>query len=174
MGLILSSSATAIDLIQVDYSDKRQAADLVDLLNRYALDPMGMGKTLPGEVQQTLIRELAKRPHAFSILCYVDGRPAGLANCFEQFSTFKGQPLVNIHDIYVHDDFRGRGLSHGLLEKVEEIAIERGCCKITLEVLQGNEAARQSYQKFGFQSYELDPKLGQALFWEKTIPSGRR
>ena len=56
-----------------------------------------------------------------------------------------------------------------MLEKVEQIAIERGCCKLTLEVLEGNQAAQNSYQKFGFSAYELDPEMGRALFWDKKL-----
>ena len=56
-----------------------------------------------------------------------------------------------------------------MLNKVEDIAISKGCCKITLEILSNNEAAKASYKKFGFISYELDPKAGVALFWQKKI-----
>lgn len=38
--------------------------------------------------------------------------------------------------------FRGLGLSQRMLHKVEDIARQRGCCKITLEVLEGNAVAR--------------------------------
>jgi len=56
-----------------------------------------------------------------------------------------------------------------MLKKVEEIAISRNCCKLTLEVLANNTVAKSSYTKFGFKSYELDPDAGTALFWQKTI-----
>ena len=114
-------------------------------------------------------KELAKLPHAFSIIAYVDGKPAGLVNCFEAFSTFSCKPLVNIHDVIVIKEFRGHNLSQNMLAKVEEIAKSKGCCKLTLEVLSKNEAARSSYTKFGFSDYELDPKMGTAQFWQKLI-----
>lgn len=120
-------------------------------------------------VRKNLVATLALLPHAFSLLCYVEGQPAGLANCLEGFSTFKCRKLVNIHDIAVLPDFRGRGLGQGLLARVEAEARKRDCCKITLEVLEGNEPARASYRKFGFVSYELDPALGRAMFWEKPL-----
>jgi ribosomal protein S18 acetylase RimI-like enzyme len=60
-------------------------------------------------------------------------------------------------------------LSQLMLSKVEEIAKAKGCCKITLEVLEGNEIAKNAYRKFGFSSYELDPAMGRALFWQKNI-----
>ena len=38
---------------------------------------------------------------------------------------------------------------------VEEIALERNCCKLTLEVLEKNYIAINSYKKFGFNQYQL-------------------
>ena len=56
-----------------------------------------------------------------------------------------------------------------MLAKVEEIAKEKGCCKITLEVLNKNEPAKSSYKKFGFSAYELDESAGSAMFWQKEL-----
>ena len=158
-----------INVIEVDYSDSRQTKDLVSLLNIYAQDPMGGGKVLDDYVVSNLIDELAKRPYAFSVLCYVDKTPVGLVNCFEAFSTFTCKPLVNIHDVIVIKEFRGQNINQRMLTKVEEIAKSKGCSKLTLEVLSKNEAARSSYTKFGFSGYELDPKMGTAQFWQKLI-----
>ena len=52
---------------------------------------------------------------------------------------------------------------------VEDIARERGCCKITLEVLEGNPVAQGSYRKFGFSDGQLDPAHGRMLFWNKYL-----
>lgn len=157
------------DVVLVDYHNPQQASDLVELLNHYALDPMGGGAALPDAIKQNLASELAKRPFAFSLICYVDGEPAGMTNCFEGFSTFKCKPLINIHDLAVHPDYRGGGVSQAILEAVEKIATEKGCCKITLEVLAGNDIAKNAYIKFGFEGYELNPQMGSALFWQKNL-----
>ena len=157
------------EIFKVDYSDSKHSTDLGFLMNSYALDPMGGGRALSSFAQSNLALELSKLAHAWSVICYVDDSPAGLINCFEGFSTFKCQRLLNIHDIIVYKDFRGKSISQLMLVKVEEIARERDCCKLTLEVLQGNTVAQKAYLKFGFSGYELDPKLGQAMFWEKPL-----
>lgn len=158
-----------VEVVIADYLNEKHAVDLGYLLGQYALDPMGGGEPLTDFVKDNLASALSKIPHAFSVICYVDGKPAGLINCFENFSTFQCKPLINIHDIVVSQRFRGLGISQLMLAKVEALAIEKGCCKITLEVLEGNEVARKSYIKFGFAGYELDPQMGKALFWQKTI-----
>lgn len=158
-----------IEIIVADYLNTDQAVDIGVLLDAYSRDEMGGSQPLLESVKQNLARELSKLPYAFSILGYVNDKPAGLVNCFEAFSTFQCKPLINIHDIVVINEFRGLGLSQLMLAKVEEIAKSKGCCKITLEVLEGNKVAKNAYTKFGFDSYELDPMVGKALFWQKTL-----
>ncbi len=158
-----------IEVIKADYSDEKHRKEIPMLLERYAMDAMGGGKPLDSTVKDNLVGELAKLPHAFSIIAYADGQPAGLVNCFEVFSTFSCKPLVNIHDVAVLEEYRSKGISQKMLDKVEQIAKLKGCCKITLEVLSKNEIAKSAYQKFGFSGYELDPQAGTALFWQKPI-----
>ena len=152
-----------------DYSNAQHAKDIVFLLNRYALDPAGGGNGLSQYAQENLVRELAKLPFAFSIISYVEDAPAGLINCFTLFSTFKCKPLINIHDLVVLATYRKQGISQLMLAEVEKIAREKGACKITLEVLEKNYPAINSYTKFGFVGYELDPKYGNAIFLEKNL-----
>ncbi len=158
-----------IELFLADYSNEQYGIDIMTLLQSYALDPMGGGEPLSEYASDNLINELSKRSDAISIICYVDDKPAGLVNCFEGFSTFKCKPLINIHDVIVLNEFRGLGLCQRMLEKVEAIAKERNYCKMTLEVLEGNSAAKKAYLKYGFEAYELDPANGKALFWQKTF-----
>ena len=158
-----------ISIILADYHNRRHANDIGTLLNAYATDQMGGGIELDEYVKNNIASELARLPHAFSILGYIDNKPAGLVNCFEGFSTFKCKPLINIHDIVVSRAHRRSGISQLLLAKVEEIAKARACCKITLEVLEGNTPAQAAYRKFGFSGYELDPLMGKAMFWQKII-----
>ena len=156
-------------VLQASYTNAVHADAIGLLLNSYAEDPMGGGHSLPADLLQQLPAELAKRPHAFSVLAFVGGEPAGLVNCFEGFSTFACRPLVNVHDVVVKEQFRGLGLSQKMLQKVEEIARQRGCCKITLEVLEGNALAQSAYRKFGFDDSVFDPAHGRMLFWHKPL-----
>ncbi len=153
----------------VDYHNPTQSADLMILLNAYAKDSMGGGEPLSDYTQQNLITQLQNQPQVFSLICYVDEKPAGLVNCVKGFSTFSAKPLVNIHDVVVLPLFRGQGISQLMLAEVESIARDHDCCKLTLEVLEGNHIAKNAYQKLGFAGYELDPDMGQAVFWQKSL-----
>jgi len=158
-----------INIIKANYLDSTHEKDIINLLNSYALDPMGGSKPLSSIVKKDLVRELSNLTYAFSLIGYIDDTPVSLVNCFEAFSTFSCKPLINIHDLVVLEKYRGRGISQMMLEKVENIAKSKGCCKITLEVLSNNSAAKSSYKKFGFSDYELDPLAGSALFWQKKL-----
>lgn len=158
------------EIIRADLNNRQHGEALVFLLNEYAKDEMGGGCALSDEVQANLAGALAARSGAHVLLAWVDGQPAGVATCFEGFSTFACQPLLNLHDIAVHPDFRGRGLGKRLLAEVERLARELGCCKLTLEVLEGNQVAQAAYSASGFAGYELSPEVGRALFWQKKLP----
>ncbi|UFN47833.1 GNAT family N-acetyltransferase [Roseomonas sp. OT10] len=156
-------------ILRADYRDPVHARAVVALMDVYARDPAGGGRPLPPEVLAGLPEALACRPQAMGILAFAGEEPAGLVNLFEGFSTFAGRPLLNIHDVIVAPAFRGRGLAGRMLAEAERLARERGCCKLTLEVLEGNAAARAAYARLGFAGYSLDPGMGQALFWQKVL-----
>lgn len=158
-----------LQVIEADLADPAYAAATVRLLNEYALDPMGRGSALSRYARENLVPELLKRPAAHAILALVGDVPAGLLICMEGFSTFACRPLLNIHDVIVTRAYRGRGLARRLLEKAEALARALGCCKMTLEVLEGNRVARAAYRSFGFAGYELDPRAGKAEFWQKWV-----
>lgn len=150
-------------MLALNYQDPQHVQDMLYLLNKYALEHMSSATVLNRTVRNNLTAEVAKPPHAFSVICYVDNTPAGLVNYIEAFSTFKCTPLINIHDVVCT---KFRGLSQKMSPHVEKIAIQKGCCKITLEVLDGNHIAKNAHIKFSFAGYEYDPKMGNALFWE--------
>lgn len=153
----------------MDYRQIADAQALVMLLDAYARDPMGGGEGLADEVKARLCSDLAQRPDTASFIAWLDAQPVGLVNCIEGYSTFKAQPLMNIHDIAVLPAHRGQGVGQALLAAAEAHARERGCCKLTLEVLTGNTMALRSYERFGFAPYVLDPAAGQASFMQKWL-----
>lgn len=161
--------STSVHVQPLDLQQPGQAAAFISLLDHYASDPMGGGDGLGAYARQHLVDALAAQPGFIGGLAMVDGRAVGLINCFQGFSTFAARPLLNIHDIVVHRDWRRRGVGQALLAFAEEQARVRGCCKLTLEVLSGNDVAMRSYERAGYAPYVLDPAAGQALFLQKKL-----
>jgi GNAT superfamily N-acetyltransferase len=156
-------------VLPVDYQNPTHRQALVVLLDAYARDPMGGGEGLAQDVKDRLCDDLAARPTATSFIAWLGDVPVGLINCIEGYSTFKAQPLMNIHDIAVLPEHRGAGVGQALLAAAEQHARALGCCKLTLEVLTGNARALSSYLRFGFAAYALDPAAGQASFMQKWL-----
>ncbi len=163
------TTPTGLRICRADYSNPVHAAAVVMLLDAYAQDPAGGGEGLSDFAKSRLVPELAARPHAFSVLAFDGEQPVGLINCIEGFSTFACKPLVNVHDVAVLPGHRGQRVGEKMLELAEAIARERGACKMTLEVLQGNQSAIRLYERIGFAAYQLDPAMGQAQFFQKWL-----
>jgi len=153
----------------LDLSDADQALIWLELLDHYAQDPMGGGEGLSEYAKLNLVATIRQVPGFHGGLAWLDGRPVGLIDCFAGFSTFAARPLLNVHDIVVRAELRGRGIGQALLRWAEDRARELGCCKLTLEVLSNNMRAMASYQQAGFAPYVLDPAAGHALLMQKYL-----
>ncbi len=138
-----------------DLQRAEDAAAVVEIIDGYARDPVGGGRPLPAAVRDRLPAALARHPTAVIFLAFVDAEPAGVAVCFEGFSTFHARPLLNIHDLAVNRDRRGQGIGRALLEAVEAEAVRRRCCRLTLEVQDENRRARRVYDRFGFTDFAV-------------------
>jgi ribosomal protein S18 acetylase RimI-like enzyme len=163
------SEPDPIRIVRADYAHPAHATALVELLDHYARDPAGGGDPLSDFARAHLVAALAARPFIFSVLAFDGDAAVGLVNAIEGFSTFECRPLVNVHDVVVLPGHRGRGIAARLFAEIEAIACERGACKLTLEVLDGNASARALYRRLGFTAYQLDPAMGNAQFLHKWL-----
>jgi len=59
---------------------------------------------------------------------------------------------MQIATIAIHEDFRRRGLARQIMIHLCELAQQRHCRVVHLEVRQSNSAARQLYESLGFQT----------------------
>lgn len=160
---------SALQLATIDLGNAEHTDRLVELLDHYARDPMGGGHALAPAARARLIAELRRVPGYHGALAWHEGEAVGLINCFTGFSTFAARPLLNIHDIVVRSDRRGRGIGRALLEWAQDTARALDCCKLTLEVLSNNHPALRAYRAAGFVPYELDPAAGQAILMQKPL-----
>jgi len=135
---------------EADFADARDADAITTILNSYAMEPVGGGRPLPQDVRERLVPALRNHPTVLVLLAFEAETPVGVAVGFFGFSTFRARPLLNIHDLAVLPADRGKGVGSALLSAAEEHARRRGCCRLTLEVLESNSGARALYRRFGF------------------------
>lgn len=162
------SAPVEVRIVEAVFGDALHRASVVDLLDGYARDLMGGGEGLRPEVRARLVPALEQQPTALVLLAFAAERAVGIAVGFWGFSTFQAMPLLNLHDLAVVPELRGRGIGRALLAAVEARARARGCCKLTLEVLENNRTARGLYQSFGFEDYVLGSS-GPARFLSKSL-----
>jgi GNAT superfamily N-acetyltransferase len=107
-------------------------------------------------------RELASKHPSFGcLIAELDGRPAGFALFFHNYSTWTGRRGIYLEDLFVRDRARGRGVGRRLLVELARVAVARGCPRLELSVLDWNPA-RRFYEGLGFRwkhdwlGYRLD------------------
>jgi ribosomal protein S18 acetylase RimI-like enzyme len=157
-----------VEIVEADLDRLAHQEAVLALTDAYAIDPMGSGEPLPAAIREQLIDGLRKHPTTVILLAYVDGELAGIATCFLGFSTFAARPLLNIHDLAVSPEHRGRHVGVELLAAVEHKARELDCCKITLEVGDTNDRAKALYERAGF-SQPTSHDAGKLIFFTKDL-----
>jgi GNAT superfamily N-acetyltransferase len=153
-------------------ADLAQPSDqqaVLRLIDAYARDPLGQGAPLATEVAARLVDGLRSHPGTLIVLATRAHEAIGIAVCFRGFSTFAARPLINVHDLAVLPEHRGRGVGRALLEEVARHARQAGCCRLTLEVQHGNASARGLYESVGFQQDKADDAAGGTLFYSYPL-----
>ncbi|USD64069.1 GNAT family N-acetyltransferase [Vibrio sp. SCSIO 43136] len=123
------------------------------------------GSTL--EVDSNVVNQLFALPYFHGFVSSVDSKPAGFAVCFESFSTYRAQRVMNIHDFMVLDNFRGKGVGKAQLDGIERYCREHDYLKITLEVGEDNLAAKKLYSSCDYEDYRVVLKAQQ--HWQKYL-----
>jgi len=107
----------------------------------------------PGAVSATeddLLRHgFGPNPFYFCLIAERNGRAAGFALYFFNYSTWKGRPGLYLEDLFVLPELRGLGIGKALLERVAAVAVEKECPRLQWEVLDWNTPAIDFYRAMG-------------------------
>lgn len=101
--------------------------------------------------EELLARELFDKRHAEVLFALVDGQEVGFALFFHNFSTFLGRSGIYLEDLYVRPEHRGKGCGKGLLRKLAQLALERGCGRLEWACLNWNKPSIDFYLSTGAQ-----------------------
>jgi len=100
--------------------------------------------------EEDLLRDgFGAEPFFHCLIAEHDGRAAGFAFYFFNYSTWLGRPGLYLEDLFVQPEFRGLGIGKALLAQVAAIAVEKGCPRLQWEVLDWNTPAVEFYRALG-------------------------
>jgi GNAT superfamily N-acetyltransferase len=117
-----------------------------------------------------------ERRYAETLIAEEDGEPVGFALFFHNYSTFLAQPGIYLEDLFVLPEKRGGGTGRALLERLAQLALDRGCGRLEWAVLDWNVDAIRFYERLGAKPnaewtvYRLTGESLQAL----AVPRARR
>lgn len=78
-----------------------------------------------------------------------NGKPAGFALYFYNYSTWQGRPVLYLEDLFVCPTYRGKGIGKALLLHLARVAVEKGCGRYVWQVLDWNTSAIRFYESLG-------------------------
>ena len=73
----------------------------------------------------------------------------GFALYFHNFSTFLGKAGIYLEDLYVLEEYRGKGYGKALLKKLAEICVENNCGRLEWSCLDWNTPSIEFYKSLG-------------------------
>jgi GNAT superfamily N-acetyltransferase len=119
--------------------------DFIRALAAYEREPDAVSATEADLLQHGF----GPNPFYFCLIADHDGRTAGFALYFFNYSTWKGQPGLYLEDLFVLPELRGLGIGKALLERVAAVAVEKQCPRLQWEVLDWNTPAIDFYRAMG-------------------------
>jgi GNAT superfamily N-acetyltransferase len=126
-------------------ADVKQILAFIRALATYERAPDAVEAT-----EEDLLRD-GFGPHPFyeCLIAEHEGKPAGFALYFFNYSTWVGRPGIYLEDLFVYPELRGHGIGKALLKRVAAIALENGCQRMQWAVLDWNTPAIDFYAAMG-------------------------
>lgn len=105
---------------------------------------------LAGEFQLTAekLDAMMRRGKSVLLIAELNGVPAGMANYHYEDSTFSGDTMINIMDLYTAPEHERKGIAKAMLRHIAQIAIDEGH-KLKIAPLSSNEGPLGWYKRLG-------------------------
>jgi GNAT superfamily N-acetyltransferase len=125
--------------------DVKQILAFIQALATYERAPDAVEAT-----EEALLRDgFGPRPFYECLIAEHDGKPAGFALYFFNYSTWVGRAGIYLEDLFVYPELRGHGIGKALLQCVAAVALENGCQRMQWAVLDWNTPAIDFYAAMG-------------------------
>ena len=99
--------------------------------------------------EEELRGQLFEEKKAEVIFAVLDGKEIGFALFFHNFSTFLGRSGLYLEDLYILEEYRGKGYGKALFRELARVAVERGCGRFEWWCLDWNLPSIEFYRSMG-------------------------
>lgn len=97
---------------------------------------------------------LGDKPRYNAFLGEIGGETVSYVIYFFTYSSFLALPTLYIEDIFVLEEYRGRGVGQRMFDQCKAVAKREGCGRIEFTVLEWNRSAQAFYEKNGAKRLE--------------------
>ena len=134
------------------YATKEDAGLILEFIRDLATYEHMLNEVIATE--ELLAEWIFEKQKAEVIFALEDGKEVGFALFFHNFSTFLGRAGIYLEDLYVKENYRGKGYGKALLKELARITVERECGRLEWWCLDWNKPSIDFYRSLGAEPME--------------------
>lgn len=143
---------------QVNLNDLDAIAELFNLYRIFYRQPDEYQKC------KDFIQERIDNEQSHIFIVYVEGKAVGFVQLYKLYHYIKLQKQWLLSDLFVHPDYRGKGLSVALIDFAKQWCDQTNACGLMLETELTNDIGNSLYPRCGF---VLDQGHNYYYWWKK-------
>ncbi|WP_163831304.1 GNAT family N-acetyltransferase [Spartinivicinus ruber] len=97
------------------------------------------------------IKERLVNKDSVIFLAFVNNQSVGFTQLYPAFSSVAMKRMWYLNDLYVHPDYRKKGIAEALLEQAQQLALDTDALTVKLATAVDNNEAKALYEKVGYQ-----------------------
>ena len=124
---------------------------LIFALVRELADYEKLSAEVDASEEQIAAALFADQPRLYCDIAEWDGKAAGFAVWFLNYSTFRGRHGIYVEDIFVRPAYRQRGIGKALMARLAQRCVDEGYARFEWAVLDWNAPSIAFYKSIGAQ-----------------------
>lgn len=134
------------------FAERQDVSLILDFIRRLAeYEKVSQSVTA---TQEQLEEWLFDRKRAEVLFVEAAGKAVGFALFFESFATYPGKGGIYIDDLFVLEEYRGKGYGKALFQQLARLTVERGGIRMEWLCLNWNRTGITFYRSVGGKAVE--------------------
>lgn len=134
--------------VVVRRAERRDFPRLAELMHEYVVDFYRQPEPDP-EAMERLREAMLEGEEGIQLVAEAGGDLVGFATIYFSWTTFTGDRIGIMNDLYVAEPHRGSGAARGVFEACMAECRSRGFVEMTWETAPDNHRAQRFYEKVG-------------------------